>query len=505
MLDFHYLLIMSGKILYSFIICLGLWSCNPQTNQDSKQDPVEAQERPNIIVIMADDQGQWASEVYGNQEVNTPNMLWLAQQGALFQQAYAISPVCSPTRASFFTGRMPSQHGVHDFLSESPKYDHDWLQQEVLLSTLLQDAGYNTGLIGKWHATTNSAQMQRGFNYWFSYDVAPAGWQNQYQHSGKVYFSENGAPSSYEGFQSHVLTDKAIQFMKPHQEDPFFLFLGFIDTHAPFEGQPDSLVANLRLKDLSSSINTDSAALPARSSANYIPDNHHEQLAQYYAGVEFMDVQIGRILNHLRAQGLMDNTLIIYTSDHGHMNGHHGLYGKGNATRPQNFYQESLLVPLTLTWPAHISEGLKFNQPVSTIDLYQTVLAAAKVNLNSEMIKSKNSPGKNVLQLIGDNKYSWGAYQYAELGNARMIANPKYKYIERYPPLVDSLTAEFYDLTADPLEKINVAQHPQYRDDLKSMKTELQRFFNLYQTPEHSGINLSQQPPANGNEQWRTP
>ena len=73
------------------------------------------------------------------------------------------------------------------------------------------------------------------------------------------------------------------------------------------------------------------------------------------------------------------------------------------------------------------------------------------------MIKSKNSPGKNVLQLIGDNKYSWGAYQYAELGNARMIANPKYKYIERYPPLVDSLTAEFYDLTADPLEKINVA------------------------------------------------
>ena len=478
-----------------YLLFFGLCACTSSTKEPEPSVP-------NIIVIMADDQAQWASQVYGNQHLNTPNMLQLARQGALFHQAYAISPVCSPVRASFFTGKMPSQHGVHDFLSESPQYYYNWLDGEEFLSSMLKNSGYRTGLVGKWHATTNSAQVQRGFDYWFSYDVGPEGWQNQYKHSGQVHFSEQGEPVSYSGYQSEVLTNKALEFINSSQTTPFFLFMGFVDTHAPFSGQPESIVDPLRNKDLSQGIDTTSGAIPPRGPNNLIPDDHKEQLAQYYAGVEYMDQQIGRVLAHLRESDLLENTLIIYTSDHGHMNGHFGLYGKGNATRPQNFYQESIMVPLSITWPQRIPSGIELSQPVSTCDLFATILQAAGIEQVPDSIRG---PGSSVLPIIDDPESPWTPYMYAELGNARMIANNQFKYIQRYPPLVDSLSAELYYLQNPSNERVNVVNHPNYQQSLEHLRSELEQFFSLYQTPEHSGTNLSAQPPANGNEQWRSP
>ena len=125
-----------------------------------------AAEQPNIIVIMSDDHGQWALGSYGLEQIDTPNIDYLAKQGVLFENAMSPAPVCSPARASFFTGKMPSQHGVHDYLSESPEYDGEWLAGEVFLGERLQQLGYRTALIGKWHATTNSAPPQPGFDRW---------------------------------------------------------------------------------------------------------------------------------------------------------------------------------------------------------------------------------------------------------------------------------------------------------------------------------------------------
>ena len=147
---------------------------------------------PNIIVVMADDHAQWALGAYGLAELDTPNIDWLARQGVLFENAMTPAPVCSAARASFYTGKMPSQHGVHDFLSERPEFDANWLAGEKLLSERLADAGYRTGLFGKWHATTDSRPPQPGFDRWLSYDPYTAGWQNQYVHSGKVSFSSDG-------------------------------------------------------------------------------------------------------------------------------------------------------------------------------------------------------------------------------------------------------------------------------------------------------------------------
>ena len=432
-------------------------------------------------------------------------MDWLAHQGAVFDEAYAVSPVCSPVRASLFTGRMPSQHGVHDFLSESPDFYYPWLEDEILLSTLLQSAGYRTGLVGKWHATTDSSQPQRGFDYWFSYDVGPGGWQNQYLHQGKVYFSEQGNKMATEGFQSEALTDKAIEFIRRGKQEPFFLFLGYVDTHAPFENQPTDLVDPLLQKELTPFDNVPLATVDPRGPSNRIPKDHHQQLAQYYAGVEMMDQQIGRIIEYLRHNQMLENTLIIYTSDHGHMNGQRGLYGKGNATRPQNFYQESILVPLTMTWLARIAPGDRYSQPVGTCDLFHTILETAQIIISPNEATTINSPGQSVFSLIDQSDNTWPEYKFCEMGNARMIASKEFKYIRRLPPLVNGRTGELYDLINDPQEGQNIIGVPAYQNELNILKRNLTSYFEKYTEEQHSGTNLATQPPANGNEQWRNP
>jgi arylsulfatase A-like enzyme len=377
------------------------------------------------------------------------------------------------------------------------------LENEVLLSTLLQSAGYRTGLVGKWHATTDSSQPQRGFDYWFSYDVAPAGWQNQYQHQGKVYFSEQGNKTTAEGFQSEALTDKAIEFMKQGKQEPFFLFLGYVDTHAPFENQPADLVDPLLKKNLIPFATEPLSTVDPRGPSNGIPKDHHQQLAHYYAGVEMMDQQIGRVLEYLRHSQILEHTLIIYTSDHGHMNGQHGLYGKGNATRPQNFYQESILVPLTMTWLARVAPGHRYSQPVGTCDLFHTILETAQITIPPSKAVAINSPGQSVFRFLDQSDKTWPGYKFCEMGNARMIASKEFKYIMRFPPLVQGGVGELYDLTNDPDERHNLIDAPKYQQELQTLRENLNHYFEKYSEEQHSGKNWVTQPPANGNEQWR--
>ena len=458
---------------------------------------------PNIIMVMADDHAQWANGLYGHSEIKTPNLETLANSGLTFSNAYAVSPVCSPSRASFFTGRMPSQHGVHDFLSETSEYDHGWLKEETFISQWLQQAGYNTGLVGKWHATTNSAVPQRGFDYWYSYDVNPAGWSNQYNHQGEIHFTDQGVPEKYVGFQSSKLTDKAIEFMEGNSNDkPFFLFMGYVDTHAPFAGLPDSLVNKYRNGNFTDIPRGESSIHPPRSEANTIPENHLEQLAQYYAGVEWMDYQLGRLMSYLKSRDDYENTMIIYTSDHGHLNGHHGLYGKGNATGPQNFFEETINVPLLVSWPERInSTKTKVKIPINNCDLFQTIIEIAGVDLTKEQKLRINSPGKNFIPFIAGKTKAWTSFKISELGNARMISNDEFKFIRRYPLLSYNHGDELYNLNLDPRETRNIISTNQ--DQASLLDNKLEEFFSLYSEPKHTGTNLKDQSPANGNEQWR--
>ena len=276
-------------------------------------------------------------------------MTRIARNGVRMANAFTTCPVCSPARASFFTGRMPSQHGIHDWIEETKQaYAYPWLKGQPLLSELLRDAGYHTGLVGKWHCGEERIPHP-GFDSWFSY------WVNQYPHSGKQQFSDNGKQFSAEGFQSPLLTDQAIRFLRSHYSNksaasrPFFLFVGYTDTHSPHTQMPDDLVSQYKdatFRDIPhetfSSVHG-KTLLPVSTD----PAVEHTKRQQYYAAASSIDREVGRVLDELESTGQLENTLVVYTGDHGLNAGHHGMWEKGNATLPQDFLEESIRVPCT--------------------------------------------------------------------------------------------------------------------------------------------------------------
>ncbi len=291
---------------------------------------------PNILVIMADDHAQWAAHCYGNSELRTPNMDFLAESGLLMQNAYTPCPVCSPARACFFTGRLPSQHGIHDFLASTEEFNHGWMNGETTLPMLLKENGYQTGLIGKWHCTTSSTAPQPGFDRWVSYGYnEKAGWRNQYLHQGPTLISEQGEDKLIHGYQTRSFNRQAVRFLRERDtKQPFFLFVGPTDTHFPFVGHPSRLAEHYRQARFWDIPENEKSHLEPSSHISPYKGTAEEALAQYYSAVGMLDDQIGVLLDELNGSGDLDNTLVVYTSDHGHMNGH---YGKGQCHHAAKF------------------------------------------------------------------------------------------------------------------------------------------------------------------------
>lgn len=402
------------------------------------------------------------------------------------------------------TGRMPSQHGIHDFLSERPDFAKNWLKGEVLLPELLRRAGYRTALIGKWHCAATSLIPNESFDRWLSYDQGPEDWPNQYLHQGRVYLSDQGKPISVDGFQIEYLGQAAQDFIASGDpKQPYFLIFAPTDTHRPFVGHPEGLVESYRNADLSLVPTGETSRFPAANEGSVAPDDFTEPLAQYYAAVSHQDTELGKLLNFVEASGDRDDTLVIYTSDHGLMVGHHGLLGKSNATVPQNLYQESIRIPMILNWRGGISEGgITLDIPFDHLDLFQTILDAAGLELPEDLRRRINSPGQSLLPKLRDPNLEWRSYGFSEHGNARTINDGRYKFVRRYPPLDPRFGDELYDFQINPRETVNLLHDPEYRDIGAELKNALDRHFERYEVPQRSGSTVIDQPPCNGIEPW---
>ncbi len=474
--------------------------------KDSPQESDHVSSRPpNIVLFLADDHGQWAAGPYGNGEIDTPALDRLAHSGVLMADATSPSPVCSPARTSLLTGRLPSQHGIHDFLSERPDFDQDWLADEVLLPELLRTAGYRTALIGKWHCAATSLEPDPSFDRWLSYDQGPEDWPNQYLHQGTVHLSDQGSPISVDGFQLEHLGRAARKFINSGDpEQPYFLLFAPTDTHGPFTGHPENLVERYRNRNLTEVPTGETSNFPAANAASVAPDDSGETLAQYYAAVSHQDAELARLLDLLEARGELDDTLVIYTSDHGLMVGHHGLLGKSNATLPQNLYEESIRVPMILSWPSDFPEaGITLDIPFDHLDLFQTILDAAGVEISEDLRRQINSPGTSLLPRLHDPDMEWRRYRFTEHGNARQINDGRYKLVRRYPPLDPRFGDELYDLEADPRETANLLKGAVYKQIAGELFIALKSHFEEFEVPEHSGRTVIDQPPCNGIEPWR--
>jgi choline-sulfatase len=489
-----------AAVLASFLVMTAFACGSP-----SEQTDAGSSRPPDIVLFLADDHGQWAAGPYGNDEVETPTLDSLAASGLLMANATSPSPVCSPARTSLMTGRTPSQHGIHDFLSERPDFNKDWLDGEVLLPELLQQAGYRTALIGKWHCAATSFVPARGFDRWLSYDQGPEDWPNQYLHYGTVHLSDQGSAISVDGFQLEHLGLAAREFIETGDpKQPYFLVFAPTDTHEPIVGHPEELVEKYRNTDLEAVPRGETSIFPSAYPTALAPEDHGETLAQYYAAVEHQDAELAKILDLVDARGGMDNTLVIYTSDHGMMVGHHGLIGKSNATIPQNLYEESIRVPMILSWPAGFPKaGLTIDIPFDHLDLFQTILDAAGIQLSEEMRDRIDSPGRSLLTRLHDPESEWRRFRFTEHGNARQISDGQYKLVKRYPPLDPRFGDELYDLENDPRETINLVDSPDFSNIGAELSEALDRHFERFEEPEHSGRTVIDQPACNGMEPWR--
>ena len=447
---------------------------------------------PNIVVFFSDDHAQWALPSYGNSEIHAPALTWLADTGAQMQNAFTPCPVCSPARASFWTGLYPSQHGVNDHLAEDDPAVRatDWLAGMPTLAEWLHAAGYTTALAGKWHCGAGETP-RRGFDYWYS------AWRKTPKNFGGVNrYSDQGRVVSRRGQDTQIISDAAIDFLRGRDRDkPFFLFVGYATTHNPWVNRSRRHVAHYRRASFRDIPADAPYPFGERGTSPPAPADPRECLAQYYAAVSMIDDGVGRLLDELEAQSAREDTLIVYTSDHGLNMGHHGLWGKGNGSRPLNMLDESIRVPLLLNWSGQFPAGQRHEALVTHCDLFMTLLDAA----GALPAEGKGYPGGSFLPIAQGRDMPWRDGYYGEYGTTRAIRERRFKLVKRYAGGQNLL----HDLHADPRETVNLYDEPDYEDTVARLSAKLEGFFAQYEDAAHSGLRGDALPVHNRREAWR--
>ncbi|MFB6136367.1 MAG: sulfatase [Halobacteriaceae archaeon] len=315
-------------------------------------------DQPNVVFVFADQMRASAMGCAGDPNVRTPALDGMAQEGVHFEHAYTPYPVCSPARGSILTGRYPHDHGV---------VGNTYLKlrlptETTTVAEAFREEGYRTGYVGKWHLDGTKegpgfvppGPRRQGFDYW-------KGFNRGHQHlQGHPHFDRDGNVEWEEGYQPEIQTDLAIDFVEGASDDPFFCMMSWGPPHTPFE-------APAEYSDL-----YDPAELELREN---VPEEEREEvretLPEYYGMVTSLDEQLGRVLDALEREGVADETIVVFTSDHGEMMGSQGMWHKGN---PE---EESVHVPLLVRYPDELPAGERSEAFVNLVDLFPTLASFA--------------------------------------------------------------------------------------------------------------------------------
>ena len=431
----------------------------------------------------------------GNDEVRTPNLDRLAETGLRFENFFCASPVCSPARASILTGRIPSQHGIQDFLrggytnlvfpsSGKPKDEAiEYLAGIPAYTDLLSEAGYNCGLSGKWHMGF-SEKPQKSFAFW---DVHAFGAGDYYAPA----MIRDGEAYETDQYVSDLFTDNALRFLDGQKDSvqPFCLNVHYTAPHAPWqrEHHPDELFDDY-YENCPFESTPDVPMHPRQlskegssGSLGFTAESRKEALSGYYAAMTQMDTNIGRLLDWLEESGERENTLVVFTSDNGMNMGHHGIYGKGNGTFPPNMFDTSVKVPTLISRPGHVPEGNVISTLHSHYDLMPTLLAYLEV----ENPGADGLPGRSFSNALSDKAVDGDDHVvvFDEYGPTRMVRTAEWKYVHRHP-FGDH---ELFDLVNDPDEEHNLIGQDEHLEIHKALQAKLETFFTRYADPERDG------------------
>jgi arylsulfatase A-like enzyme len=467
----------------------------------AQQDRLSETQRPNILHIMSDQQ-QWAT-IADRSGCHTPNLNRLAEEGLLFERSYTPSAVCCPARAMILSGAYHWHNGVFNQIHSAPSVHRDMFPDVVTYSQRLRDAGYRLGYIGKWHASWNRSPLDFGFH-----EIAGVYGGNPQTLAG-VNQNPDGVEKpeeklkvtshrnmSWPGSEPFVMwgqregpveatgeyntAELAIRMMKrfARGSEPWHLETHFIAPHDAY----------LPLKSFLGKYNSRDIPIPksfadtfagkpglhrreSETWGSITEDDYRQSRAHYYALVEQLDEQIGRILKALDETGQANNTIVVFTTDHGDMVGAHRMWIKGWIP-----YEECYRAPLIVRWPHRIKPGSRSSALVQTHDLGHTYVEAAGAK------PLVYADGKSLLPVFDQPTRTdgpsaiLGAYYGGEfLYTQRLVITDRFKYVFNGFDI-----DELYDLERDPEEMRNVAYDSEYRlyaDDMRARLYELMARF----------------------------
>lgn len=396
--------------------------------------------KPNIIIILTDDQGYHDVSYYGTPDLRTPNLDMLCRSGMRFDHFYANSPVCSPTRASIMSGRYPEMVGVPGLVRSIPDDNWGYLKPDaILLPKLLKQAQYNTAIIGKWNLGLESPNTpnEKGFDYFHGWldDMMEDYWTHI--RNGRNFLRENEKEITPKGHATDLFSDWAVDYIRQQKgsKNPFFLYLAYNAPHFPVQPPPEWL-----------------AKVKARE------PNLPERRAKLVALIEHMDDGIGRVIRSLKETGAYDNTLIVFLSDNG---GYLQDGANNGALRDgkESMYEGGIRVPAFFVWPNHIQPNGMNAQTALAMDIYATVadIAGTKITHKIDGISLlpllKNATETLPLRPVfftrreGNLRYGGQTIQAVIYGNMKLLQNSPY---EPY---------ELYNLYQDPTEQRNLINY----------------------------------------------
>jgi len=430
------------QLIFSILFLFGLASVQP----------IEAQDKPNIILIVADDLGWGDVGFNGQTKINTPNIDKLAKEGIIFNNFYSGSTVCGPSRASLMTGK----HTGHSSVRGNPRWTAsgkpvDISKEEITIAEELKKADYITGVIGKWGLAENLDEgkpNKQGFDYFYGFNRhGPAHHyypDSIYENDTKIIIEGNNWKLKKEHYAQDLFTDKAKSFIDKNNENLFFLYLAYTVPHFELTVPQDSKEQYLN------------KGWPLREmkAGHYLHDKNGH--VTYAAMVSRLDKQVGELMQQLKNLDISDNTLVIFTSDNGHeydkVNNEffnsNGPY-KGHK---RDLYEGGIKMPFAAKWPNKIKAGTQSNHIAAYWDILPTFCDIAKTDVTAE------TDGISFLPtLIGKNKKQQKqAYLYWEFNEGRgpiqAIRKDNWKLVKRYNKAI-----ELYNLDLDEGEAINVA------------------------------------------------
>ena len=429
------------RITFLTLFCACPFFLNSSLAQ-SKEVVIE--KRPNVIIIYTDDQGSLDLNIYGANNLYTPNLDQLANNGVRFTQFYTASPVCSPSRASLMTGKYTQRAGLATNASSDRGGKSEMPGSQVTIAEMFKTAGYKTGHIGKWHMGYSPETMpnQQGFDYSYGH---MGGCIDNYSH----FFYWNG-PNRHDLWRNgeeiwedgkyfpQRMVEEISKYLETNRNNPFFLYWALNIPHYPLQGE--SKWRNY-YKDLPS---------PRK---------------EYAAFVSTMDEKIGAVLNKVKELGLEENTIIVFQSDHGHSE-EERTFGGGGFAGPYkgskfSLFEGGIRVPAIISWPGIIPKNEIREQAVFNIDWFPTLLeltgisnAKAKIDGKSfvNVIRSSNAQPNHdtfIWQSGGVNEPQWAVRQ----GDWKLISNPVGNHLAEYERNLKKLY--LFNIKNDPGEKKN--------------------------------------------------